>query len=145
MRRLVDGETWSFDIYTDLLIRSLHTIEQAEMQDILASGPGLLSLCGRMLNKLEISRDTPVASEPFRLASQVWAKTIVAVQAAATLSPPAQRWPHRTHLFAAVRSVLAGAIYVEAGDPTEMISMDFVDLSLLRRASFPPRTSQQSA
>ncbi|KXH36340.1 hypothetical protein CNYM01_10783 [Colletotrichum nymphaeae SA-01] len=118
------------DIYIGFLTRSLHTIEQADMHDISASGPGLLRLCGEMIDELETSLDSPGAPKSFRLASQVWAITTVAVQA--TLSTSTQKLPHRKHLFTAVSSVLAGSMHTEAGDPPEIIWTNLVDLSLLR-------------
>ncbi|KAK1496671.1 hypothetical protein CTAM01_08309 [Colletotrichum tamarilloi] len=130
LRVQVQEDKSNVGIGVGFLVRSLHTIEQAESQDVLASGPGLLNVCKKMMDDLRTSLDSPGALDSFRLACQIWARTTVAVQA--TLSTPTQRLPHRKHLFAAVRSVLAGAIYVEAGDPPEMISTDFVDLSLLR-------------
>lgn len=130
LRRKVDKSNVDFGM--GFLIRSLHTIEQAEMHDLLASGPGLLNICGKMMDTLEISLDILGALASFRLASQIWARTTVAVQT--TLSKPTQRLPHRKYLFAAVRSVLAGSMYVEAGDPPEIIWTNFVhvDLALLR-------------
>ncbi|KAG7055910.1 High-affinity nicotinic acid transporter, partial [Colletotrichum scovillei] len=118
------------DICMGFVNRSLHTIEQADIYDILASGPGLLNICGKMMDKLETSLDSPGALDSFRLACQIWARTTVAVEAA--LSTPTQRLPHRKHLFSAVRSVLKGSWHVEAGDPPEIFWTKLVDLSLLR-------------